>query len=147
MTKNLKEKTKLGISLGTVSGLTIGYQATDIMEFNAVIDIFNFDNLTGSINTLFTLFDIEAGSAVFPVSAGPSFIFKTGKNDKTEILGIIRIEYDISDIPLNLFLEGGAGIELSPDVEFAGAGALGIRYIFNNPLKLIHPAIFSGRVY
>ena len=35
------------------------------------------------------------------------------------------------DIPLNLFLEGGAGLRLTPDIKFTGSGALGIRYIFS----------------
>ena len=128
--KKLEGKTKLGVALGTVSGITLGYQVTEIIELNAVIDIFSFENFKGSVNALFTLFDLDTGSAEFPVSAGPAFIFKTGNNEKAAVLGIIRIEYDFSDIPLNLFLEGGAGFDLTQDIEITGAGAFGIRYIF-----------------
>ncbi len=128
--KKLEGKAKLGLSLGTVTGITFGFQATRIMELNAVVDIFDLGDFAGGMSVLFALLDLEAGDAVFPVTAGPAVVFKAGNNEKTDILGIIRIEYDFTDIPLNLYLEGGIGLKIIPDIKTAGEGALGVRYIF-----------------
>lgn len=128
--KNLEGKAKLGLSLGYLTGLTFGYQMTEELEINTVLGFSDFDTFSLSINTLIAFFDIEGGETVFPVTAGPALYIHAGNNVKIDILGIIRIEHDFNDIPLNLFLEGGAGLRLTPDIKFTGSGALGIRYIF-----------------
>ena len=126
----LEGKAKLGFSIGTITGLTFGYQLSELLELNAAVDIFDFDSLSFSMNALIPLFDLEAGNNVFPVSAGPGIVFRSGNREKTDILGIIRSEYNFSGIPLNLYIEGGLGIRIVPDLKAAGEAALGLRYIF-----------------
>ena len=128
--KKLEGKAKLGLSLGYPTGVTFGYQITKLAEINATAGLFEFDTVSFGINTLFNLFDIEGSKTVFPVSAGPALFLHTGNNTKIDITAVIRAEYDFDDIPLNIFLEGGAGLRISPDTKSVASGALGIRYIF-----------------
>ena len=128
--KKLEGKAKLGLSLGYPTGVTFGYQLTEIMEINAAAGIFDFDSISAGVSALFAIVDLEAGDAVFPVTFGPGVYFHTGNREKVDILAVLRIEYDFEEIPLNLYAEGGAGIRIVPDTEAAGSGALGIRYIF-----------------
>lgn len=128
--KKLEGKAKLGLSLGYPTGITFGYQMTNIIELNTTIGLFDFDKLAAGVSTLFALFDFEAGEAVFPVTAGPAIYFHAAGDAKVDILGVIRIEYDFEDAPLNMFIEGGAGMRITPDTKMAGAGSLGIRYVF-----------------
>jgi hypothetical protein len=126
----LEGKAKLGLSLGYPTGITFGYQMTDLIELNTTIGLFDFNNLAAGVSTLFALFDFEAGEAVFPVTAGPAIYFHAAGDAKVDILAVIRIEYDFEDAPLNIYIEGGAGMRITPDTKMVGSGALGIRYVF-----------------
>ncbi len=128
--KKLEGKAKLGLSLGYPTGITFGYQMTDLAELNATVGLFDFDSISAGGSLLFSLFDLVAGDAVMPVSAGPAFYFHSGNRTKVDVLGILRMEYSFEESPLNIFIEGGAGIRTVPDTGFTGSGALGIRYIF-----------------
>ena len=128
--KKLEGRAKLGLSLGYPTGVTFGYQMTELMEINATAGLFDFDSISAGLSALFALVDLEAGDAAFPLTFGPGVYIHAGNREKVDILAILRIEYDFEDIPLNLYAEGGAGIRVIPDTEAAGSGALGIRYIF-----------------
>ncbi len=128
--KKLEGKAKLGLSLGYPTGVTFGYQMTDLVELNTTVGLFDFDNLAAGVSTLFALFDFEAGESVFPVAAGPAVYFHAAGDAKIDILALFRIEYDFEDAPLNMFIEGGAGMRITPETKMVGSGALGIRYVF-----------------
>ncbi len=125
-------KFKAGLSLGYPSGLTAGWRATDNFEINFLIGT-NYEGFTVGISPLFTLVKFDIAEQIFPFSIGPAVNFNfIANNSNMDILAVARIEYSFLNIPLNLFLEGGAGIKINfgENVQFAGSGALGVRYIF-----------------
>ena len=91
-------------------------------------------------NLLFTLFKINVGGEIFPLSLGPQAAFSIwlDGNVRVDVTAVLRLEYTFST-HLNAFIEGGTGAGFniagsnltkmnSPfPVSFAG---LGIRYIF-----------------
>lgn len=123
------DKFKAGIALGYPYGVTAGYSFSNFFELNGLIGS-NYQDFTVGGSALFTLAEIDISGEIFPLSAGPAVYNHFGKNYKLQTLATIRLEYSFKDVPINLFVEAGAGIRL---VEFAGpAGsfALGARYIF-----------------
>ena len=130
MTRTLEGKGKIGLSLGYPTGITFGYQMTNLIEFNVVLGLYSFDELALGGSALFTLADIVLKDNVFPLSFGPAVYLRTGDKLRTDVLGVLRLEHTFADEPLNVFIEAGAGLEVTPDTGFAGSGAIGIRYVF-----------------
>jgi len=123
------DKFKAGLALGYPYGVTAGYRFSNFFELNALAGS-NYHDFTIGGNALFTLAEIDISGEIFNLSAGPAVYNHFGKKYKLDTLATIRFEYSFKDVPINLFVEAGAGIRL---VEFAGpAGsfALGARYIF-----------------
>jgi hypothetical protein len=132
--KQTSGKIKAGISLGYPTGLTLGWRPSNYFEANLLLAT-NFEGITIGFSPLFTLVNLEVEEQIFPLSAGPSINLNLGsKSQNLDILGLVRLEYSFKEIPLNLFLEGGMGINLelgsNAGISLAGSGALGIRYIF-----------------
>lgn len=142
-TSRLKNKVKAGVSLGYPTGLTAGYRFTDLFELNAILGT-DYDSFVGGMNGLFTVARLKVEGELFPVSIGPAVLYDVhdhshdDSSDKwhdkdhghLDLLCVIRFEYDFEDIPLNLFVEGGAGIRVLEHVDPAGSFAIGVRYIF-----------------
>ena len=128
--KKLEGKGKIGLTLGYPTGITFGYKMTNLIEINAMLGLFAFDQFALGASTLFTLADIVLKDNVFPLSFGPAVYMRTGDKLRTDVLGVLRLEHTFADEPLNVFVEGGAGIEVTPDTGFVGSGAIGIRYVF-----------------
>lgn len=123
------DKLKAGLSLGYPFGVTAGYSFSNFFELNGLIGS-NYHDFTVGGSALFTMAEIDISGEIFPLSAGPAVYNHFGKKYKLHTLAVIRLEYSFKDVPINLFVEAGAGIRV---VEFAGpAGsfALGARYIF-----------------
>lgn len=123
------DKLKAGLSLGYPFGVTAGYSFSNFFELNGLIGS-NYHDFTVGGSALFTMAEIDISGEIFPLSAGPAVYNHFGKKYKLQTLAVIRLEYSFKDVPINLFVEAGAGIRV---VEFAGpAGsfALGARYIF-----------------
>lgn len=123
------DRLKAGLSLGYPFGLTAGYRFSNFFELNALAGS-NYHDLTLGGSGLFTIANIDVSGEKFPLSIGPAFYSHFGKNYRFDALATARLEYSFEEIPLNLFVEAGAGIRL---VEFAGpAGsfAIGVRFIF-----------------
>lgn len=126
---------KLGVVLGYPSGITAGWRIAEAVELNFVAAT-HYSDFTVGFAPLFTLVNINIADQYFPLSVGPAAYLSIdwfGDMD-VDILGNVRVEYSFKDIPLNLFLEGGAGIKLDLGsnqlIRPQGSGALGIRYIF-----------------
>lgn len=136
-------RVKAGISLGYPTGLTAGYRFTDVFEFNGTLGT-DYDSFVFGINGLFTIAKLKVEGEMFPISIGPGMNFDVedhshhDASDKwhdhdhshLDLLCILRFEYDFEEIPLNLFVEGGAGISVYEHFGPAGSFAIGARFIF-----------------
>jgi len=140
--KEVKGKLKAGVVLGYPWGLTMGYRLSNFLELNGVIGS-DYHDLTAGINGLFTLVNIKISDEIFPFSVGPALNTHFDHHDnsgryhdrddeytKVDLLGVARIEYSFKQIPLNLFLEGGFGVQIYRFAETAGSFGIGVRYIF-----------------
>lgn len=132
--KQTAGKLKAGVSLGYPTGITAGWSFSNYFEANLLVAT-NFEGFTIGFSPLFTVINLEISNELFPLSIGPAVNFNIdGKGEDLDLLGIVRVEYSFKEIPLNLFLEGGAGIKMElgndADIRFGGSGALGLRYIF-----------------
>lgn len=133
--KRTDDKFKLGVALGYPTGITAGLRTSEHFELNGVVAT-HYSDFTVGIIPMFTLANLQIADEVFPLSIGPAGYLTIdwfGGID-IDILGNVRVEYSFKSIPLNLFLEGGAGIKLDLGsnqlIKPQGSGALGIRYIF-----------------
>jgi hypothetical protein len=123
------DRLKAGLSLGYPFGITAGYSFSNFFELNGLAGS-NYHDFTLGGSALFTVANIDISGEKFPLSIGPAFYNHFGERYRFDTLATARLEYSFEEIPLNLFVEAGAGIRL---VEFAGpAGsfAIGVRYIF-----------------
>ena len=129
-TKWLENRAKLGLAIGKPWGLTFGYRFMKSFEGNLLVGSnFNIDGVTVGGSGLFTLVNFDISGQIFPFSVGPAAYFNFFDPFTVDVLGVARIEYTF-DIPLNLYLEGGAGINIPEDIEFAWTAAVGVRYVF-----------------
>jgi hypothetical protein len=129
-TKWLENRAKLGLAIGQPWGLTFGYRFLKSFEGNVLVGSnFNMDGVTVGGSGLFTLVKFDISDQIFPFSVGPAAYFNFFDPLTIDVLGVARLEYTF-DIPLNLYIEGGAGINILDDVEFAWTAAVGVRYVF-----------------
>ena len=127
---------KAGLLGGVISGFTAGYRFSNWFEINGIAgwNWHHHDAGALGLNGLFTLVQLKAGDhGVLPLSFGPQVVFVVGENFAIETTADLRIEYTFSEIPLNIFAEGGGGIrlfDLSGNSFVAWHGSLGARYVF-----------------
>lgn len=136
-------KIKAGVSLGYPIGLTAGYRFTDLFELNGTLG-WDYDSAMLGVNGLFTVAKLKVEGELFPLSVGPGLYWDVddhSHNDRDDkwhdhdhshldLLCILRFEYDFEEIPLNLFVEGGAGVSVYEHFGPAGSFAIGVRFIF-----------------
>jgi hypothetical protein len=127
-----KGKLKLGISLGyPVTGLTAGWNVGKSMEMDLLVGSWNYDSFCLGGSAMFSLVDLEIGTEIFPLSAGP-FLYTGVSNNYLSLGlgGIARMEYTF-DFRLNLYLESGLAVVLqNSNATMAVPFGLGIRYVF-----------------
>lgn len=140
-TKEVQGKLKAGLALGYPWGLTAGYRFSNFFELNGTLGS-DYKDFTAGLNGLFTLVNLDIKHEKFPLSIGPALYSHFGYydgNDKNsssdrytriDILGVARVEYSFDEIPLNLFIEAGFGLEVVRFVDTAASCAIGVRYIF-----------------
>jgi hypothetical protein len=129
-TKWLENRAKLGLAIGKPWGLTFGYRFMKSFEGNLLVGSnFNMDGVIVGGSGLFTLVNFDIAGEIFPFSVGPAAHFNFFDPFTIDALGVARLEYTF-DIPLNLYLEGGAGISMLDDIEFAWTAAVAARYVF-----------------
>jgi len=139
-TREVEGKLKAGVALGYPWGITAGYRFSNLFELNGTIGS-DYNDFTMGVNGLFTLVNLQISHEKFPLSVGPALyshfgyndgIDKNGKDDeytRIDLLGVARIEYSFDEIPLNLFIEAGLGLQLVRFTDPAGSFAIGVRYI------------------
>ena len=127
---------KAGVALGYPTGVTAGWRVTDKFELNALLGT-KYYGFTIGITPLFTLVDLNIADQPFPLSVGPQVNINLGGFGYTalDLLGVIRLEYTLKEIPLNFFIEGGAGVGLFmysgySTTYFSWSSAVGVRYVF-----------------
>jgi hypothetical protein len=126
----LENRAKLGLALGTPWGATFGYHFSEKFEGNFLIgSTFKVDGVTLGGSGLFTLVNLDISGEIFPLSAGPAAYVHFADPLGVDLLGVVRLEYTF-DIPLNLYLEGGGGVEILDEVGFAYTIAVAARYVF-----------------
>jgi hypothetical protein len=126
----LENRAKLGLAIGKPWGLVFGYHFTKTFEGNFLVGSdFDIDGVTVGGSGLFTLVNLNIGKEIFPFSVGPAVYKKFQNHFNKDALGVARIEYTIK-APINLYLEGGVGINMFNDIEFAWTAAVGVRYVF-----------------
>ncbi|MFP4563427.1 MAG: hypothetical protein ACLFRY_08955 [Spirochaetia bacterium] len=123
---------KLGLALGYPTGVTLGIRINNWMEPNFIVGT-KFRAFTFGGNFLFTIVNFSIGEHGFlPLSIGPAVLMHAGGPFAfgLDLYGVVRLEYSFQEVPINLFIEGGPGVSLTPIVWFEWTGALGVRYIF-----------------
>jgi len=124
---------KAGVILGYPTGLTAGWRLSDVLELNFVAATHYYD-ITLGVAPMFTIVNLDIKGEDFPISIGPAVYANIGwyRPFSMDVLFNARVEYSFAKIPLNLFVEGGAGVGITfgHGVGFQGSGALGVRYIF-----------------
>ncbi len=140
-TSKVEGKLKAGVALGYPWGLTAGYRFSNVFELNGTLGS-DYNDFTMGVNGLFTIFNLDISNEKFPVSVGPALYSHFGHHDgnydkghdheytRIDLLGVARIEYNFDEIPLNLFVEAGLGLEVVKFADIAGSFAIGVRYIF-----------------
>ena len=126
----LENRAKLGLAIGKPWGVTFGYHFSKSFEGNLLVGSdFNIDGVVLGGSGLFTLVNFDIADQIFPFSVGPAGYFNFFDPLTIDVLGVARLEYTFN-IPLNLYIEGGAGINILEGVEFAWTAAVGARYVF-----------------
>jgi hypothetical protein len=129
-TKWLENRAKLGLAIGKPWGITFGYHFSKSFEGNLLVGSdFNMDGVVVGGSGLFTLVNFDISDQIFPFSIGPAAHLNFFNTFTIDALGVARIEYTF-DIPLNLYIEGGLGINILDDIEFAWTAAVAARYVF-----------------
>ena len=126
----LENRAKLGLAIGKPWGLVFGYHFTRTFEGNLLVGSdFDIDGVIVGGSGLFTLVNLKIGKELFPFSVGPAVYANFQSNFNMDALGVARFEYTFK-APVNLYLEGGAGINIFDDIAFAWTAAIGVRYVF-----------------
>jgi len=140
-TKKVEGKLKAGVVLGYPWGITAGYRFSNFFEMNGVLGS-DYNYFISGINGLFTIVNVKIAHEIFPLSVGPALYSHFGHHDRNskfdrddeyisiDLLGVARIEYSFKEIPLNLFIEAGIGMQVVRFADTAGSFAIGARYIF-----------------
>ncbi|PKL17409.1 MAG: hypothetical protein CVV49_11380 [Spirochaetae bacterium HGW-Spirochaetae-5] len=140
-TTKVEGKLKAGVALGYPWGITAGYRFSNIFELNGTLGS-DYNDFTMGVNGLFTVVNLDISNEKFPISVGPALYShfghrdgndKDGRDDeytRIDLLGVVRVEYSFDEIPLNLFVEAGLGLEVVKFAHTAGSFAIGVRYIF-----------------
>ncbi|MBN2658102.1 MAG: hypothetical protein JXR86_13665 [Spirochaetales bacterium] len=144
-------KLKMGVVVGTDNAYTLGIRTSDSFEINGVLGYGLNSRAAGFLvgaNALFTIADININGQIFPLSVGPAVnaIFGVGYNPTNiytytslnslfgvdiEALALVRWEYSFQQIPINLFVEAGAGLSFgSFGFGFGFQSNFGARWIF-----------------
>ncbi len=148
---------KAGAVFGSPTALTAGFRLSDLMEVNALLGIgwgsggsyYGGAGFLVGANLLFTVVHIDINGQDFPLSLGPQVHFNIGTYGMgIDALFDVRWEYTFENIPLNLFVEVGGGINwftYTGDykflndapynstynaVNFKFLGTVGVRYVF-----------------
>lgn len=125
------KKFGVGIMLGEPSGVTV----KNWFNHRSAFDIGAAWSLTGRNEALHLHADYLLHSW-FPENNGLAFYYGIGgrvifsDNPTVGVRIPFGLTYVFDSAPFDLFVEAAPIIDIAPDVEFAGNGAVGIRYYF-----------------
>lgn len=131
-------KLKAGVVLGyPVTGLTAGWRPSDVFELNLFLGT-DYSSFTVGASPMFTIVNFNIADEIFPFSIGPAAYLNIGNafwGLNMDVLGVVRLEYTFKQIPLNLFIESGAGIRIYFTNSYFPilpnfTTAIGARYVF-----------------
>ena len=127
----LVNRAKVGVQLGKPLGAVIGYHFTNTIEGNLLLGSdFEFDYFVLGANALFTVINFDVGETVLPFSVGPAVFANFADSFNMDILGVARLEYTFKDTPINLYAEGGLGVNAFNEAELGWTASAGVRYVF-----------------
>ena len=127
----LVNRAKVGVQLGKPLGAVIGYHFTNTIEGNLLLGSdFGFDYFVLGANALFTVINFHVGKTELPFSVGPAVFANFADPFNMDILGVARLEYTFKDTPINLYAEGGLGVNAFNEAELGWTASAGVRYVF-----------------
>lgn len=125
------ENPGVGLMLGEPTGVTVKYWITPQTAF----DVGAAWSLAGRNEALHMHSDFlwhswfdNTENLAFYYGIGARIIFDD--NTTTGVRIPIGLNYVFEDIPFDLFVEAAPIIDIAPDTDFAGNGAVGIRFYF-----------------
>lgn len=123
----------IGIMIGEPTGLSIKSWNGDQTAFNigATWSLAEREaiHLHGDFLMHSWFDDVETGRLAFYYGIGGRIIFSDEAQAGVRVP--LGLNYVFPEIPFDLFVEAVPILDLTPDIEFAGNGAVGIRYYFN----------------
>jgi len=129
--EDLAEKFGLGIMLGEPTGVSVKYWNNERSAF----DVGAAWSLAGRNEALHMHADFllhswfdRTENLAFYYGIGGRMIFASEATAGVRIP--LGLDYVFSSIPFDLFVEAVPILDITPEVEFAGNGAVGIRYYF-----------------
>jgi hypothetical protein len=127
----LVNRAKVGVQIGKPIGAVFGYHFTNTIEGNLLLGTdFGFDYFVLGANALFTVINFHVGDTLLPFSVGPAAYANFADPFNMDILGVARLEYTFKDTPVNLYAEGGLGVNAFDTVELGWTASAGVRYVF-----------------
>jgi predicted sugar kinase len=126
-----------GIFLGEPTGLTVrlGLAKNQSLEAKAAWSLVNTGNQSSSLtfqaNYLFEFPGILViKTEDFPLYVGIGAETQLGSSASFNVRVPFGVFYRFKQIPLELNLEFGLGLQVFPATSFVGSGGLGVRYLF-----------------
>jgi hypothetical protein len=127
----LANRAKVGAQIGQPIGAVFGYHFTKTIEGNILLGSnIGFDYFVLGGNVLFTVINFDVGETVLPFSIGPAVNANFADPFNMDILGVARLEYTFKDTPVNIYGEGGLGINVFDETQLGWTAAVGVRYVF-----------------
>jgi hypothetical protein len=127
----LANRAKVGVQLGQPHGIVFGYHFNKTIEGNILAGTnAGFDYFVLGGNALFTVINFDVGKTVLPFSIGPAVFANFDDPFNMDILGVARLEYNFKDAPVNLYIEGGLGVNAFDNLDLGWTAAAGVRYAF-----------------
>ena len=127
----LANRAMVGVQIGQPLGAVFGYHFTKTIEGNLLLGTnFGFDYFVLGGNALFTVINFDVGKTVLPFSVGPAVFANFAAPFNMDILGVARLEYTFKDTPVNIYAEGGLGVNAFDAVAIGWTASAGVRYVF-----------------
>lgn len=127
------ERLGIGLMLGEPSGISVKYWTTGVTAFNVGVAWSlsgrgDSEALHTHADFLWHAWFADPQNLAFYYGLGGRVIFATDARAGVRVP--FGLNYVFETIPFDLFVEAVPILDLTPDVAFAGNGAVGIRYYF-----------------